>query len=85
MQAPPENLTRRRVVGQFAVAALSERRNSLRIQDRRSETAATKIKLTHYRQEGNLDVRAYITVIYVLDGRIPRRTCALLRLRMGCR
>ena len=35
-------------VGQFAVAALSERRNSLRIQDRRSETAATKIKLTHY-------------------------------------
>ena len=39
----------RQVVGQFAVAALSERRNSLRIQDRRSETAATKIKLTHYR------------------------------------
>ena len=37
------------VVGQFAVAALSERRNSLRIQDRWSETAATKIKLTHYR------------------------------------
>jgi hypothetical protein len=37
------------VVGQFAVAALSERRDSLRIQDRRSETAATKIKLTHYR------------------------------------
>jgi hypothetical protein len=37
------------VVGQFAVAALSERRNSLRIQNRRSETAATKIKLTHYR------------------------------------
>ena len=36
------------VVGQFAVAALSERRNSLRIQDRRSETAATKFKLTHY-------------------------------------
>jgi hypothetical protein len=34
--------------GSFAVAALSERRNSLRIQDRRSETAATKIKLTHY-------------------------------------
>src|SRR5271157_6190042 len=39
------------VVGQFAVAALSERRNSLRIQDRRSETAATKTKLTHYRQQ----------------------------------
>jgi hypothetical protein len=37
------------VVGQSAVAALSERRNSLRIQDRRSETAATKIRLTHYR------------------------------------
>jgi hypothetical protein len=36
------------VVGQFAVAALSERRNSLRTQDRRSETAATKTKLTHY-------------------------------------
>ena len=36
------------VVGQFAVAALSERRNSFRIQDRRSETAATKMKLTHY-------------------------------------
>ena len=37
------------VVGQLAVAALSERRNSLRIQDRRSETAATKTKLTHER------------------------------------
>ena len=36
-------------MGQFAVAALSERRSSLRIQDRRSETAATKLKLTHYR------------------------------------
>jgi hypothetical protein len=36
------------VVGQFAVVALSERRNSLRIQDRRSETAATNIKLSHY-------------------------------------
>jgi len=35
-------------VGQFAVAALSERRNSSRIQNRRSETAATKTKLTHY-------------------------------------
>ena len=35
-------------MGQFAVAALSERRNSLRTQNRRSETAATKIKLTHY-------------------------------------
>ena len=33
-------------VGRFA--ALSERRNSLRIQDRQSETAATKIKLAHY-------------------------------------
>ena len=42
------------VVGQFAVAALSERRNSLRIQDRRSETAATKIKLTHYQREGGI-------------------------------
>jgi hypothetical protein len=37
------------VVGQFAVAALSERRTSLRIQDRRSETAATRVKLTHNR------------------------------------
>ena len=36
------------VVGQLAVAALSERRNWLRIQERRSETAATKFKLTHY-------------------------------------
>ena len=35
--------------------------------------------------EGYLDARAYITVIYVLDGRILRRTCALLRLRLGCR
>jgi len=42
------------VVGQFAVAALSERRNSLRIQDRRSETAATKIKLTHYQRKGGI-------------------------------
>jgi hypothetical protein len=31
------------VVGQFAIAALSERRNSLRIQDRRSETTAVQI------------------------------------------
>ena len=30
------------VVGQFAVAELSERRNSLRVQDRRSATAANK-------------------------------------------
>jgi hypothetical protein len=39
----PENSKQmqRRVVGQFAVAAPCERRNSLRIQDRRSETAAT--------------------------------------------
>jgi hypothetical protein len=35
-------------VGQFAVAAPSERPNSLRIQDRRSETTATKIELSHY-------------------------------------
>jgi hypothetical protein len=33
-------------VVQLAVAALSERRNCLKIQDRRSETAATKIELT---------------------------------------
>jgi len=39
-------------LGQFAVAALSERRNPLRIQDRRSETAATKIKLTPYQKTG---------------------------------
>jgi len=32
----------------IAVAALSERRNSSRIHVRRSETAATKIELTHY-------------------------------------
>ncbi len=32
----------------IAVAALSERRNSLKIHVRRSETAATKIELTHY-------------------------------------
>jgi ketosteroid isomerase-like protein len=41
-------------VGQFDVAALSERRNSLRIQDRRSEAAATKIKLTHYREKNEI-------------------------------
>jgi hypothetical protein len=35
-------------MGQFDVAALSERRDSLRIKDRRSETADTKIGLTHY-------------------------------------
>jgi hypothetical protein len=44
-------------VGQFAVAALSERRNSLRIQDRRPETAATKTKLTHYRKSGDRVIR----------------------------
>ena len=38
-----------------------------------------------YQPEGYLDARAYITVIYTFDGRIPRRTCALLRLRLGCR
>ena len=36
------------VLSQFAVAALSERRKSLRIQDRWSETAATKFRLRHY-------------------------------------
>ena len=46
---PNDTTTESWVVGQFAVAAVTERRNSLRIQDRRSETAATKIKLTHYR------------------------------------
>ena len=35
--------------------------------------------------EGYLDARAYIIVIYMFDGRIPRRTCALLWLRLGCR
>ena len=35
--------------------------------------------------EGCFDARAYITVIYELDGRIPRKTRALLRLRLGCR
>jgi plasmid stabilization system protein ParE len=34
------------IAGQSAVAALSERRNPLRVQDRRSETAATRNKLT---------------------------------------
>jgi outer membrane protein TolC len=45
------------VVGQFAVAALSERRNRLRIQGRRSETAATRIKLTHYREAPSVDLK----------------------------
>jgi hypothetical protein len=36
-------------VGHLAVAALSERCNSLTIRGRRSETAATEFKLTHYR------------------------------------
>jgi hypothetical protein len=40
--------TRLLVVVPFAVAALSERWNPLRIQDWRSETAATRIKPTHY-------------------------------------
>jgi hypothetical protein len=40
--AKPRTATRPAVVGQLAVAALSERRNFLR--DRRSETAATGIK-----------------------------------------
>jgi hypothetical protein len=43
-------MKRQGMVSQFAVAAVSERRNSSRIQDRRSETTATKIKLTHYRR-----------------------------------
>jgi hypothetical protein len=42
------NVSRDEVVGQFAVAPLSERRNSLRIRGRRSETAATEFKLTYY-------------------------------------
>jgi hypothetical protein len=37
------------VVSQFAVAALSECCKPLRIQERRSETAATEFKLRHYR------------------------------------
>jgi hypothetical protein len=46
------------VVRQFAVAALCERRNSLRNQDRRAETALTKIKLTLYPADaaGGLEV-----------------------------
>ena len=52
-------ITGRPVVGQFAVAALSERRNSLRIHDRRSETAATKIKLILYRSVLELDGMAH--------------------------
>jgi hypothetical protein len=50
-----DNFRLLRVVVHVAVAALGarpdligERRNHLRIQDRRSETAAPKIKLTHY-------------------------------------
>ena len=39
---------RREVLTHFAVAALSERRKFLRIQIRRSETAATKGELSHY-------------------------------------
>jgi hypothetical protein len=42
------------VVGQFAVAALSERRKFLRLQARRSETAATEAKLIQYRFFGRL-------------------------------
>lgn len=45
------------VAGQSAVAALSERRNSLRVQDRRSETAATRNKLTDYRSACGADDR----------------------------
>ena len=40
------------VVVQSAVAALSERRKSLRIQRRRSETAATVAKVHHHRGFG---------------------------------
>jgi len=42
------NTFRRSVVVQFAVAALYERRKPLSIQARRSQTAATEIKLHHY-------------------------------------
>src|SRR5208337_1980937 len=61
------------VVGQFAVAALSERRNSLRIQDRRSETAATKRKLTHYRRFSKLS-----TVDCLLDSALSLSVALVL-------
>jgi len=52
---PSDAITRTSVVGEFVVAALSERRNPLRVQGRRSETAATRIKLTHYPDFFSLD------------------------------
>ena len=47
-----KNVLQMLVVGQLVVAALSEGRNSFRIKDRRSETAATRIKLTLYPNAG---------------------------------
>ena len=63
----PLHTPARAVVGQFAVAALSERRNSLRIQDRRSETAATKIKLTRCRPRSLIVRLALIAIEWHLD------------------
>jgi hypothetical protein len=44
-------------VSQFAVAALSERRKPLGIQERRSETVATEFRLRNYRDTLSLDKR----------------------------
>ena len=54
--AAPLQPSRPAVVGQFAVAALSEHREPLRIQERRSETAATEFKLGHYPASKQLDL-----------------------------
>jgi hypothetical protein len=40
-------------VGQFAVAALYERRNTMGIQGGRSHTADTRIKLARFRKSGD--------------------------------
>src|SRR5208337_834304 len=60
------------VVSQFAVAALSERWNFFRIQDRRSEAAATRIKLRH-QFEKCIDTFLCFLLAYIIPGHIPKR------------
>ena len=60
------------VAGQSAVATLSERRNSLRVQDRRSETAATRNKLPHCRSASGSDERL---LTWAIAKQASRRVC----------
>jgi hypothetical protein len=71
------------VVGQSVVAAVSERRNSSRMRDRRSETAATKINLTNYRFWGSSVEAKVAVVVHRLEGDRSGGICGWVSLPSG--